>query len=86
MRMVFILRLTLKPCMFSYLLEDEVEHEDEAVEVHVVLFAVQVEGAVSGSMAQVLEGAAAEGAAVQRAGEGAGQGAQCVVLPVTPWI
>lgn len=69
----------------GYLLQDEIKHEDEAAEVHVVILTVQVESAVARGVAKVFKGAAAQGAA-ERAPEGTGERAQGVVLPPATWI
>lgn len=70
---------------YGHLLQDEVKHKDEAAEVHVIVLTVQIESAVACGMAQVLKGAAAQGAA-ERAPEGAGERTEGVVLPTPPWI
>lgn len=69
----------------SHLLQDEVKHEDETAEVHVVIITVEVQGAVAGSMTQVFERAAAQRAA-EWTPEGAGEGAEGVVMPTATWI
>lgn len=69
----------------GYLLQDEIKHEDEAAEVHVVILTVQVESAVARGVAKVFKGAAAQGAA-ERAPEGAGERAEGVVLAPATWI
>lgn len=63
----------------GHLFEEKVEHENETGQIHVVILAVQVQGAVSGGVTQVPEGAAAQ-RAPERAPERAGKWAQCVVL------
>ncbi len=63
-------------CEWVHLFKHQVKHEDEAAQVHVVVVAVQVQGAVSGGVAEVLEGAAAQGAP-----ERTGKRTQVIVLP-----
>lgn len=56
---IFIYLLAASNINHGHLLQDEVKHEDEATEVHVVIITVQIQGAVTGGVSQVFEGAAA---------------------------
>lgn len=69
----------------GHLLEDEVKHEDEAAQVHVVIVTVQIQSTVASSVPQVFKGAATQRAA-ERAAEWTGERAQGVVLSTASWI
>lgn len=67
------------------LLQDEVKHENETAEVHVIIVTVQIQSAVASGVAQVFKWAAAQGTA-EWASEGAGERAEGVMLPTASWV